>query len=184
VESPFDNSKDFDQRMDTGGQPLDVDFLFLGAGTPFLGEKPLDTKPAEVKRPYYLGMEQKLSNPYPQLAKIMAESEMDPDERDALVQDHLEALGVESPEQFGTKYKGKLEEMAQEHGIGDLLGYSFRSRKIEVIGSDKILLIDYDLNPLHARQVYGIESVPSEPEDEMESEEEEAEETEELEEEE
>ena len=163
--NPFETSKDFDQRQDTGLQPLDVDFLFLGAGGPAVSEKPIEHELAEVKRPYYLGMEKRVENPYPQLAKIMAESEVDPDEREAIIQEHLEALGVEDPQQFGSKYKGKLEELAVEHGIGDLLGYSFRRRKIEVIGSEKILLLDYEMTPLHTRQVFGLETVEVAPEE-------------------
>jgi len=91
----------------------------------------------------------------------------------------LAKLGVESPEEFATKYKGKIQELAEEHGIGDAIAYSFRSKKIELIGSDAILLLDYDMNPLHTRPMYPVEEgMVAEPmeEEEEETEEEESEE--------
>lgn len=84
-------------------------------------------------------------------------------DREAQKQANMEKLEIESPEQFGIKNKGLLQSMAEEHGIGDLLGYSFRTNKIEVIGTEKILLIDYDLKPLHTRDVIGIDLSAAEP---------------------
>ena len=104
-------------------------------------------------------------------------------EREAQKEANMEKLEIESPEQFGIKNKGLLVQMAEEHGIGDLLGYSFRTNKIEIIGTEKILLIDYDLKPLHTRDVIGIDLSAAEPEEmeEAEIEEEEPEESEETE---
>ena len=94
----------------------------------------------------------------------------------------LAKLGIEAPEDFATKYKGQIQELAEEHGIGDPIAYSFRSRKIELIGSDAILLLDYDMNALHTRPMYPVEEgmveEPAEEEaEESEGEEEESEET-------
>lgn len=78
-------------------------------------------------------------------------------EREAQKEENMKKLEIEKPEEFGIKNKGLLVNMAEEHGIGDLLGYSFRTNKIEVIGTDKILLIDYDLKPLHTRDIFDID---------------------------
>lgn len=80
--------------------------------------------------------------------------ERDEGEREILKAENFKKLDIETPEDFATKYQGKIEEMAEEHGIGDVLGYSFRTEKIELIGSEKILLLDYDLNALHTRDMF------------------------------
>jgi hypothetical protein len=174
----IDRREGFDpSMMPHEGRPMDD--VLPGAG---VFPAKVDLKQAVLIKPYYLGKEIKLNNPYPTVAKIMAAEgddappapEMGPapegaeppageppvegpapeeGDREAVKQANFEKLGIESPEEFGIKNKGKLEELAEEHGIGDLLGYSFRSEKIEVVGTDKILLLDYDLNPLHTRDL-------------------------------
>jgi hypothetical protein len=84
-----------------------------------------------------------------------AEAQNDEVERQA----NMEKLKIESPEEFGIKYKGELRQLAEERGLGDLLGYVFRTRKIDLIGTDKVLHLDYDMNPIHALDVYPVEEV-------------------------
>jgi hypothetical protein len=112
---------------------------------------------------------------YPMLSKVMAEfppmqateepaEEIDEEPkpqdeagREQQKADNMAKLQIESPDEFGIKYKGELHQMAEEHGVGDILGYSFRTRKIELIGTEKVLLLDYDLKPLHTREIYPVE---------------------------
>ena len=70
---------------------------------------------------------------------------------------NMAKLKIESPEEFGIKYKGELRQLAEERGLGDLLGYVFRTRKIDLIGTDKVLHLDYDMKPIHALDVYPVE---------------------------
>jgi hypothetical protein len=87
--------------------------------------------------------------------------------REATKAANMEKLGIATPEEFAAKFKGKLEELGEEHGIGDPLAYSFRTNKIELIGTEAILLIDYDMNALHTRPMYPIEeSEPATPPEE------------------
>jgi hypothetical protein len=204
---PSGNKGQIDNRDGTGYDPAMMPYeskpqedVLPGVGV--FPDK-VDLKQAVLIKPYYLGKEIKLTNPYPTVAKIMAAEGDEPPmvengpvaeppedvespvpggpaperDREAIKEENFKKLGIESPEEFGTKNHGRLAEMAEEHGIGDLLGYSFRSEKIEIVGTDKILLIDYDLNPLHTRDLYMVsDTVAEEPEGEKEEEKEEEEE--------
>lgn len=151
-------------------------------------------------RPYYLDMAKRVSAKYPTLAKILRQQalaaeedetfepemiETDPAQGEeveigeeapspeAAKEEGLAKLEIATPEEFAIKYKGKIAELAEEHGIGDPIAYSFRSRKIELIGSEAILLLDYDMNALHTRPMYPVEDGATvEPTDEEEIEEE------------
>jgi len=70
---------------------------------------------------------------------------------------NMEKLGITSPEEFATKFKGPIQQLAEEHGIGDAIAYSFRTHKIEVIGTDAMLLLDYNMKVLHTRPMYPVE---------------------------
>lgn len=72
---------------------------------------------------------------------------------------NMAKLKIESPEEFGIKYKGELKQLAEERGLGDLLGYVFRTRKIDLIGTEKVLHLDYDMKPIHALELYPVEEV-------------------------
>jgi hypothetical protein len=107
----------------------------------------------------------------------------DPAAKEAEKAANMEKLGITSPEEFAAKFKGQIQQLAEEHGIGDPLAYSFRTRKIELIGTDAVLLLDYDMKALHTRPMYPVESeeestVELSPEDVEELDEEETEEQE------
>lgn len=157
------DSKDFDSRLDPGNTSNSADQLLPGVAGQEANPKPLRLIEVLLKRPYYLDMAKKDSNPYPTLSALLLAH--DEESREAEKEANFQKLGVESPEDFGVKNRGLLEQMAEEHGIGQLLGYSFRTAKIEVIGTDKILLLDYDLKPIHTRDVFGVE-LAEEPDEE------------------
>ena len=102
-------------------------------------------------------------SPYKLSAAITADAESGGEDREALKAENFAKLAIETPEEFGIKYQGKLEELAAEKDLGQILGYSLRSNKIEVIGEDKILLIDYDLNALHTRDWFPLQAQQIEP---------------------
>lgn len=71
--------------------------------------------------------------------------------------EHLEKLGIESPDEFGVKFKGELEVMAEEHDLGDLLGYALTDYGIIIFGSDNVLKLDYDMEDPDVKPVYYFE---------------------------
>jgi hypothetical protein len=136
-----------------GPEPKPQEDLMPGAGVPAHDFK---TKEALMVRPYYLDVAKKEDfSQYPQVARVLAETADAPNEEEKAA--NFAKLEVETPEEFGIKYKGMIEDWAEEKDIGNVLGYSFRSRKIEIIGDKGVLTVDYDLNPLRTRPLYPVE---------------------------
>ena len=77
--------------------------------------------------------------------------------------DNLVKLEIESPEEFGTKFKGQLDIMAEEHDLGDLLGYSLTDYGIIIYGSDNMLKLDYSMENPDVKPVYYFEQGAAEP---------------------
>jgi hypothetical protein len=98
------------------------------------------------------------------LYKIQADAESGGREREEQQAANFQKLGIADPQEFGIKYQGQLEQLAAEKDLGMMLGYSFRTNKIEIIGEDKVLLLDYDLKPLHTRDILPMPSGQIEPE--------------------
>jgi hypothetical protein len=174
--SPHQNGSDTPVREDS-----------LPAGAPMaiheMNRRGVEVKEALMIRPYYLDMKtQTPKKQYPTLSAILAaEAKEERTLEEAEKAQGMEKLGIASPEEFAVKFKGKLQELAEEHGIGDAIAYSFRSRKIELIGSDAILLLDYDMNALYTRPMYPVDVDGMIELDEEDLESEETEETEETE---
>ena len=67
---------------------------------------------------------------------------------------NLERLKLSAPKEFWPSYEGQVRQLAEEHGIGDVLGFSFRPDCIEIVGVDKIMELDYDMKHLQSRELY------------------------------
>jgi hypothetical protein len=114
-------------------------------------------KRAELIRPYLLDRMKKSYSAYPMVLRVMSDGESGGQDRELEQASNMAKLMISSPEEFGTKYAGQLQQLATEHGIDPLVGYSFRTSKIELIGGDKVLLLDYDLNPMGTREIYEVQ---------------------------
>jgi hypothetical protein len=156
-------------------EEMAADKLMPEVGVP---SAPFKAKEALMIRPHYLGKEiryplvefytrdQSLVEApaadkvevenYPTVAKVLAAQDKE-DKKQAEKESNIAKLKIESPEEFGFKYKGELHQLAEEHGIGDILGYCFRTKKIDLIGTEKVLHLDYDMKPIHTLDIYPVE---------------------------
>lgn len=88
---------------------------------------------------------------YPEVDAVMEEGGIVEDN------DHLEQLGIESPDEFGVKFKGQLDTLAEEHDLGDLLGYALTDYGIIIFGSENVLKLDYAMEEPDVKPVYYFE---------------------------
>lgn len=162
--NPHDASRGGMDSVGPGLESKPMDNMLPGVGVP---NKTFEIKEAHMKKIKDAQKVTKLSNPYPTLSKVLAEEGAEEvmeegaepvhpgsGNDEAEKQANMQKLDIEGPEQFGTKFKGQIQDMAVEHEIGELMGYSFRTHKIEIIGSEGVLLLDYDLKPLYVRELY------------------------------
>lgn len=139
-----------------------IDELAPGVAVP---DKPFELREAKLKKPSNYEAARKVPNPYPTV-----DAALDPyphvtaaiEEEAGIVEDndHLEKLGIESPDEFGVKFKGQLDALAEEHDLGDLLGYALTDFGIIIWGSENILKLDYDLENPDIKPVYYFEQEP------------------------
>lgn len=71
--------------------------------------------------------------------------------------DHLEKLGIENAEEFGVKYKGQLDILAEEHDLGDLIAYALTDYGIIIWGTDNVLKTDYSFENPDIKPAYYFE---------------------------
>lgn len=89
----------------------------------------------------------KIANPYPTISKYL--------EADLVQEkDNLDKLEIEAPEEFGPKFKGQLEQMAEEHGLGDLMGYALLDNYIIIWGEEATLQLTYSFEDPVIKPVY------------------------------
>lgn len=154
--------------MDGGGLPSSADRINLDPGLndsvgPGYESKPMDQMLPEVGTPaeHFEVRElikkipegikkmkvKKIENPYPTVNQII-EADL------VLEKDNLEKLEIEAPEDFGPKFKGKLEQMAEEHGLGDLMGYALMDNHIIIWGEEATLQLTYEFEDPVIKPVY------------------------------
>lgn len=68
--------------------------------------------------------------------------------------DNLHRLGIETEEEFGLKFKGKLDQLAEEHDLGDMMGYALLPTHIIIWGSENCMELTYDLEDPMVNPVY------------------------------
>lgn len=108
-------------------------------------------KEQEMKqKPKYPAVQAALS-PYPTVDAAMDEAGVAEDN------DHLEKLGIEAPEEFGIKFKGQLDVLAEEHDLGDLMAYALTDYGIIIFGTENVLKLDYALENPDIKPVYYFE---------------------------
>lgn len=125
-------------------------------------QNPFQPKAAEQFLPQKVQKMKEDKKQYPHLMEALSDAPAGNPEREDEREANFEKLSLETPDEFGRKYFGQIKNMAEEHGIGDLLGYSFRSAKIEVFGTEGVLVLDYDLKPVSIRDMFPFDSVAPE----------------------
>lgn len=83
---------------------------------------------------------------YKTLDRILA---FDQEEKD----ENFQLLEIADDAEFGVKYAEQISGWVESEELGDYVGYSFRSRKIEIIGTAAVLTIDYDLEVTGKRPI-------------------------------
>lgn len=92
----------------------------------------------------------KKKDDYPTVSKILKADLVEE-------KDNLQRLGIETEEEFGVKFKGQLEQLAEEHDLGDLLGYALLPTHIIIWGSENCMELTYGLEDPSVNPVYYFE---------------------------
>jgi hypothetical protein len=165
-----------------GSDPYRGDIQIEDIGFPM---KHFDVEMAEPKIPDMRKVK-RIANPYPMLKKIFNQPESK-ESKEAMKNQkyptvqkvmadlsdaryNLEKLGVDSAQEFATHFRGRLDQLAKEHDLGDLLGYTLLDRVIIIVGEANCLLLDYEFENPEVKPFYlfddeaSAEEAPVEPE--------------------
>lgn len=68
----------------------------------------------------------------------------------------VSTLLIQSPEEFWPSYGGKIKLLAEEHGVGDILGFSLGTEEVYIVGTEKTMILDKQLNSKYSLEFYSI----------------------------